>query len=178
MSPTIRRAWASFKAEQRKMAIAAVLVVVAVVLWVHLYWHATPVPAQAQTLSPPPSASAQGSARLSDRPVVRVNLTQDLGRDLFAFADSHYATQKPGAQLAGAAKSPASTVDNSQQAQIVTEAARSLKLQTTIVGAHPRAVINGQLVGPGDKIAGFTVRRILDRKVIVEMDGVQVRLEM
>ena len=60
----------------------------------------------------------------------------------------------------------------------MTEAARSLKLQTTIVGAHPRAVINGQLVGPGDKIAGFTVRRILDRKVIVEMDGVQVRLEM
>jgi hypothetical protein len=55
---------------------------------------------------------------------------------------------------------------------------KGLTLQSTLLGQPPRAIINGRLLVPGDRINGFTLRRITRREVILEMNGFEVRLGM
>lgn len=65
------------------------------------------------------------------------------------------------------------------------EAAR-LRLQTTVMGAAPTALIDGRLVREGDVIAvgegpsraDFRVLRIEPRKVIVEREGIRLEIVM
>ncbi len=47
----------------------------------------------------------------------------------------------------------------------VEQAFESLELQATMTGPTPRAYISGRLVRNGDRVAGFTVVRVSDRRV-------------
>lgn len=60
----------------------------------------------------------------------------------------------------------------------VRRAARGLVLQSTVAGDPPRAVISGQVLQPGERINGLELRQVLPRQVVLESDGVEVRLEM
>ncbi len=51
-------------------------------------------------------------------------------------------------------------------------------LQSTILGERPRAVINGTTVAPGQRIKGFEVKGVMPRRVVLEMNGVEVYLDM
>lgn len=79
-------------------------------------------------------------------------------------------------------KSMSSQADQRQQRSILVENLRKeaggLKLQTTLMGDHPKALINGQLVEPGGVIAGFNVVQVGPRRVELERDGVRLEIQM
>jgi hypothetical protein len=57
-------------------------------------------------------------------------------------------------------------------------AAAKLKLQSTVLGTMPTALVNGQLVREGDTVDSFQVVKIEARKIIVEQDGVTLQINM
>jgi hypothetical protein len=64
--------------------------------------------------------------------------------------------------------------------------ASQLRLQTTVMGASPKAVIDGELVGEGDVVAArsgdgrasFRVLKIEARRIIVEREGIKLAIQM
>lgn len=56
--------------------------------------------------------------------------------------------------------------------------AGQLKLQSTFMGAAPRALINGELLGEGEVIASFRILRIEARRVILEREGIKLEISM
>jgi hypothetical protein len=88
------------------------------------------------------------------------------------------------------AKSLASQADQKRQKQIRSEnlqlAASSLKLQTTIMGSVPKALIDGRMVRAGDLVEtktsslsiSFHVSQIEARRIVIEHDGVKIELRM
>ena len=56
--------------------------------------------------------------------------------------------------------------------------AGQLKLQTTLMGPTPRAVVNGMSVGEGDVVAEFRVFKIEARRIIVEREGIKLEIPM
>ena len=58
------------------------------------------------------------------------------------------------------------------------KAASQLKLQSTIMGPQPKALVNGELVGEGDVVAEFRVAKIEARRVIVEREGIRLEIQM
>lgn len=88
------------------------------------------------------------------------------------------------------AKSLTSQADQKKQKLIRSEnlqlAASSLRLQTTLMGSSPKALIDGRMVRAGDMVeatlagvsVNFHVLRIEARSVVIENDGVQIELKM
>jgi hypothetical protein len=58
------------------------------------------------------------------------------------------------------------------------KAAAELKLQSTMMMAQPKALVNGELVGEGDVVADFRVVKIEARRVIVEREGIRLEILM
>jgi hypothetical protein len=46
------------------------------------------------------------------------------------------------------------------------------------MGAKPKAVIDGALVGEGDVVAQFRVLKIEARRIIVEREGIKLEIQM
>jgi hypothetical protein len=80
------------------------------------------------------------------------------------------------------AKSMTSRADVKRERQILVEnlarQASQLRLQSTIMGASPKAVIDGGLVGEGDVVATFRVLRIEPRRITVEREGIKLEIQM
>ena len=80
------------------------------------------------------------------------------------------------------AKSMTFRADVKKERQILVEnlarQASQLRLQSTIMGASPKAVIDGGLVGEGDVVATFRVLRIEPRRIIVEREGIKLEIQM
>ncbi len=126
--------------------------------------------------------SLQQWARQPIRPLIRNPFAIPLDyypRDNSAAADKA-STQTGYWDLVG--KSMSSRADQQEQRQILIDnvriAAASLKLQSTIMGAHPGAMVNGTMVREGDSVSGFRVLSIEARQVIVEREGVKLALLM
>jgi hypothetical protein len=79
-------------------------------------------------------------------------------------------------------KSMSARADQQEQRQILVDnvriAAEALKLESTIVGPTPGAIVNGQMVREGSDIAGFHVLKIEARQVVVEREGVKLAVTM
>jgi hypothetical protein len=56
--------------------------------------------------------------------------------------------------------------------------AAQLKLQSTIMGPNPKAMVNGELVGEGDVVANFRVVQIEARRMIIEREGIRLEIQM
>jgi hypothetical protein len=56
--------------------------------------------------------------------------------------------------------------------------ARALRVTSVLMGSRPRAVINGELVGEGDVVAGFRVLEIEPRRIVVEREGIRLEVTM
>jgi hypothetical protein len=80
------------------------------------------------------------------------------------------------------AKSMSSRADQQEQRQVLIDnvrlAAESLKLDSTIMGATPGAMVNGQLVREGSVVNDFRVLKIESRELIVEREGVKLAIMM
>jgi hypothetical protein len=56
--------------------------------------------------------------------------------------------------------------------------ASKLRLQSTMMGPQPKAIVNGEMVGEGSVVAGFRVLKIESRRMIVEQEGIRLEIHM
>jgi hypothetical protein len=78
------------------------------------------------------------------------------------------------------AKSMTARADQKREREVLVENLRAqalqLKLQSTVLGASPRALVNGQLVRVGDVVASFRVTKIEARRIVVEREGIKLEV--
>jgi hypothetical protein len=78
------------------------------------------------------------------------------------------------------AKSMALRADQKREHEVLVENLKSqalhLKLESTMMGASPKALVNGQLVGVGDVVASFRVCKIEARRIVVEREGIKLEI--
>jgi hypothetical protein len=90
--------------------------------------------------------------------------------------------QQSGDSSGDTAKSVATPADLKKERQILATnlqaQAAGLKLQTTVMGAQPKALVNGSLVKEGDTIASFRIVKITARGMVIERDGIKLEVEM
>ena len=71
-------------------------------------------------------------------------------------------------------KSMSAQADQQEQRQILVDniriAAGNLKLQSTLMGAQPAAMVNGEMIREGDHVSGFRVLKIEDNTIYVARD--------
>jgi hypothetical protein len=76
----------------------------------------------------------------------------------------------------------ASKADQRKERQILIEnlqlQAMQLRLQSTVMGATPRALLNGDMVREGDVVASFRVLKIEPRRIVVEREGIKLEIPM
>jgi hypothetical protein len=78
------------------------------------------------------------------------------------------------------AKSMTARADQKREREVLVENLRAqalqLKLQSTVLGASPKALVNGQLVRVGDVVASFRVTKIEARRIVVEREGIKLEV--
>jgi hypothetical protein len=111
-----------------------------------------------------------------------VNLYEQVTRDPFAFDPTRFPRIGDEDQTAAVrTKLVEEPTDDEQQRQshkAIELAARRLNLESTLLGAQSRAMINGQLLSVGESIQGFELIEVRSRQVTVRKDNVEVVLEM
>ena len=82
--------------------------------------------------------------------------------------------------------SPADQEDRVNRAQHLRQQAAGLRLESTVMGSTPRALINGEMVEEGEVVAygsdqartSFRVVKIEARRIIVEREGIKLEIPM
>lgn len=182
MTSYMRQIIQKLVADKKKLAVMVSLMAVLLLLWGRLILKQVPRTAVA---SPEIAKSAEKwnqHAFAESRVMltrVEVELPRTLQRDLFSLELTGYEStgRKPVVEVKPE-KSDNKLSDEEAMAQMVRQAATGMKLQTTILAQQPLALINGTLVQQGMEYKGFKVVRIMDRKVVLEMNEIQITLEM
>lgn len=180
--------WQRFRHEMRnprKVALLGGLALVALVMWGRLALEQVPQLAGA--------ASGEAEAIVVDdaapwaepvlpaepaRPKVALKLEERLPRDLFALPREHFKLSEDARTRQQAEKSAVEPADESSRFSEVRRAAEALTLESIVTGDRPRALISGRLLEPGQQVRGFTLVRVAQRFVVLEKDGVRVRLNL
>ncbi|MAE60593.1 MAG: hypothetical protein CMJ49_04450 [Planctomycetaceae bacterium] len=179
--------WKLITADKRKFGLVCTLMCVALLLWGRLLMKDVPLTATADDPTAPSIAGAvptpPADSALEGWPVVHVDLVDEVSRDLFRPDPRYFQTEPEEDALSDDSGKSGPESDDEQdiaraRQAVVREAAQSLSLQSTIHGNVSQALINGQLVSPGQSISGFTVVRVDERRVTVIKDGVEIVLEM
>ena len=191
------------KADPRKAGVLGALAVVMVFMWVRLLGGKTgPAPAAAgvssarldSALSPslsklvaPKAAGAQQQLEeWLKRPI------SPLSRNVFTVNYDFF--PQDGSKLSTLrvpqgdgfwdqlAKSMTARADQKREREVLVENLRlqaaQLKVQSTVMGARPRALMNGELVSEGDVVASFRVTKIEARRVVVEREGIKLEIRL
>lgn len=127
---------------------------------------------KSESVANPAGFKVQAADDRVDTPVMDVLIDQpitwqvSLRRDLFAWSklNTQVAIAKQTTQL--------------DPKIIHAKANATLKLQGVMYDRTPRALINGQLLTRGGTVAGFEVKEIGKRSVIVTREGVDVRINL
>jgi hypothetical protein len=196
---------AAVRRDPQKAGILTVLVAILVVLQVRLITSDKmgPSKAKASTLTKSDKQSKPGSmATVIDPNPLRAWLEQpdaNVSRNLFVVnlekfpQDSgHVSSESAKAALFwdDLAKSLSQQADVRKERRILIEnlqqQASQLRLQSTVMGAVPKAVVNGEMVGEGsvaasgagDTRVSFRVLKIEARRIIVEREGIKLEIQM
>jgi hypothetical protein len=180
MKEQIRQAIEVLKHDKRKLGAIVALLALGLLLWGRLMLKQVPRTALAKPSDKTLVAgNGGGLMRSLTRKTIEVDLPENLTRDPFQIDPSAFPKVEKPAESLPTAKSEVKPADvKPDAASLVRQAASGLALQTTILGDTPRALINGQLLAPGEKIRGFELKKVMPREVILEMNGVELRLEM
>ncbi len=189
MSLTWHQIKRQLMADKRKLMAAALLGGIAMLLWGRLLIRDVPRTAVADPKADNTQAFLINPDEPNDLPVkatswseVRVVMADRVTHDLFHFQADYFPQDQTTKISDGAGdKSLVQTTDQDQHqrhVQAIRLAARSLKLQSTLLGADNRALINGELLNPGQRINGFELIDVGPRQVTLRRDGVEVVLEM
>lgn len=180
--PSVKNVSPKLKAQ---VGFMCALLAVGLLLWgrlllKHLPRTAVAEPESAVVMEPKPAAEAP-----KPRATVRFAKPAAVSRDVFTLDSTRYARVAKAEQTSPVVveavlpeKSRSESADEQQRVREAQRAASSLTLQSTVLGESPRAVINGVPVTPGKKIGGFVVKQIHARFVVIEMNGVEIKLEM
>jgi hypothetical protein len=199
--------------DPKKAATLTVLVAILVVLQVRLHMSKADETSHANAAAWPSGGTSQnlsggsGGGGASGRPIdsaAALRAWMDaapapLGRNLFAlnldrFPQDGNRTSTPQSEVVGfwdeLAKSLVSRADVRRERQVLLEnlqqQAGQMRLQSTMMGATPKAVIDGALVSEGDVVAcgtgetrtTFRVLKIEPRRIIVEREGIKLEIQM
>ena len=187
------------RGEPRKAGALAMLLIVLGVLWVKvlLLAHNTPSEANATTGEAPRTEVKDLVARPKASHAARslIEWTRQpippSSKNLFMVDFEHFrrdAAKVPSTPIISGdgfwdhlEKSLAIRADQEKARGLLLEDVRNratrLKLHSTVMNSgHPKALVNGTLLGEGDMIDGFKVIRIEAHRIVVEREG--VRLEV
>ncbi len=175
------RSFMNLLRNDRRIGLFIGLLAVALLLWGRILIKEVPRQAAATEDKPAPKTrkpAAPETEPLSANSGVRtiyVTLSETLQRDLFAIDSRHFAQSVAAdADSITQEKSAAHPADEREAAGL----AAGLRLQSTVLGVEPRALINGQVMTPGEIIRGFRLQQVLDRQVVLERDGLAIVLRM
>ena len=190
--------------EGRKAAALTFLLAVLGVLWGRMAMRHGDLPT-------PASAAVAGRLSAGADPVAKGTETAQafkswldaplapINRNLFVVNLAHFPQENRTSGDQGAvqegfwgelAKSVSAKADLTKERQILLEnlqqQANQLRLQTTLMGARPRAVVNGELVAEGGVLASgegearttFRVLKIEARRIIIEREGIRLEVPM
>lgn len=112
-----------------------------------------------------------------------------LSRNLFATRLDYFPTDNTSVANSASAdfwsqlgKSITQATDEENKRENLKESFRQqagkLRLQSTMAGAQPRAILNGKLLSEGSEIEGFRVIKIEARRVVLERQGLRFELAM
>lgn len=180
MSESINKIVRQLKADKKKLSLMICLMAFGMLLWGRFLLNKVPRTAVAE----PMEALAvyvplDTGVEVTPRKAVELTLYRTLTRNVFDLDATGYPrVVKVSADGQVLEKSKGKPVDETEHARSVRDAAGSLKLQSTMLGDRPRAVISGQVLYPGDKFRGFELNSVHPRHVVLEKEGVRVRLEM
>ena len=170
-------------ADKRVLSIAVSLFAVGMLFWGRLRLKEIPKTAVAD---PEDLAIGQVSAGDTDGAPsgdqslekVVIDYPMVIDRDVFRFDPSIFRRDQTDSKQAqvklekvGADKRKALPAD-------VREKIEKLQLQSITLGTEPKAMINGQLLSPGQVIGGFTLERVNRRSVIMKWNGYEIQIEM
>lgn len=178
-------------ADRKKLGMMVALLAVALLLWGRLLLKRVPQVAVADpnavvaidvdgnVIAEKDKDDKKLDPKAFERKVVIVEIPSFITRDIFAPGGRFtQATDETGNDTSQE-KSVDDSADREMQRRLaVRAAAMQLTLRTTVEGDKPLALINDKLVAPGEPINGFTLIRVGGRWVLLEMNGIYVRLEM
>ncbi|MFG0331361.1 MAG: hypothetical protein ACF8PN_15850 [Phycisphaerales bacterium] len=175
-------------ADKKKFGVMCGLLGVGLLLWARLLIledvPRTSFADPAATGNATAGAAATGAVSLDELPVVEVEASRTLARDLFAPQTEFLAqigetesTTQPSVNSETDPSEDPSEVERRRVAAI-TEAAESLRLESLIRGSAPIAIVNGEVLRLGGRIDGFTLISVHDQHIVLEKDGVRVDVEM
>lgn len=185
MSRIVDQIVRELKADRKKLGLVIGLVAVGLLLWGRLLLKDVP---RTATATPPIAAATAGGEAPAEVPAIDtrrqyaetviVRIPPDLPRDMFAMDTSSYRKTEIDAPVPLEPKVQSPAVDKEFRRAKVREAASGLQLEGIVLGEQPAAIINGELFQAGQTVEGFLVTEIEDRKVVLEMDGIRVRMSM
>ncbi len=192
MTSRLNNIWQRITGDKRKLGVMFALLCVAMLLWGRLLLKdvprsavAEPAASQAPDTEPDKNIDSGPStpqSRLADRPVIQVSLVDRVARDPFAFDPTRFPRigneDETAAVRTKLVEEPTDDDQQRQSHKAIELAARRLNLQSTLLGAQSRAMINGQLLSVGESIQGFELIDVRSRQVTVRKDNVEVVLEM
>lgn len=182
MNDAIKKWVQPLVADRKKMFFMIALCALAMLLWGRLILQQVP---RVATADDPVTAVANASPailpddlKLEAGPVVPVTVAGEPRRDLFDFNTSPYKRIESPDKSSGEEKSPVEAADEMSMSQLVRAEAQELRLQSVMGGERRRAVINNRLLAEGDEINGFVLREVTERHVLLEKNGIVIRLKM
>lgn len=178
-------------AQKKKVGMGAALLAVALLLWGRLLLSDPPRSAVAEPQthvakapSATPTPDQRGEVRDAEsEPVVVIDIVPGAKRNLFAVDPEHYPDAFPAPeQTKASTKSGDDPADQDEGWQATRRAvlaeASALTLQSTMLGARSRAMIDGVLLETGQSIRGFELIEVRARQVTLVKQSVEVTLEM
>ncbi len=194
----IRRLTKQAKAEPQKATVLGILLTIMVVMVVRMGGSASPATASANIATPRGSIAADNThlrPKANSAVEALMKWAADpipaaLSRNLFAVNYEYYPQDgtKPAAPVIHVphgdgfwdqvAKLMAARADVRNERAALREnlirEAEKLNLQSTLMSAPPKALVNGELVGEGDFVASFRVLRIEAQRIVIEREGIML----
>ena len=184
MSPWLKQQKEMLLQDKKKLGLIVGLLCVMLLLWGRLILKqvprtavAKPAPSSATVSSTPSTDALRRKVIATDKPIVEVHLPPVSKRDLFALDMSDYPVEEPAVE-----KPKSDTVRDEVKVDAVDVQLKAMvgriRLQSTVLGTRPCAVINGRIVQAGQIFEGMILKEVASRQVIMEFNGRLVRLRM
>ncbi len=177
MKRWIKKRVKQLTADRRKFGLMVGLLAVALLLWGRILVKQVPRQAIADPAQKkaPASTTPATPTPTGEHKRIYVSLNETLRRDLFAVDLSQFAQITSGASDSITQEKSRPVIADVDDA---VNLATGLRLQSTVLGREPRAIVNGRTLAPGQDIRGFRVVRIHERHVVLERDGLTFVLKM
>ncbi|MEM9753503.1 MAG: hypothetical protein AAF916_08970 [Planctomycetota bacterium] len=180
MNQFIRDYLAELRRSPIKTGAIGLLLACGLLLWGRLLLKEVPRTASAWdplALQAEPDKGVSEAARRASNGALELKEPPPLARDLFGLDPNRYRRTSDSNLEISEAKPAAVATEDTLRAAVVS-AARQLRVTSVIEGEDPVAMINNRALRRGDTINGFTVLGFQGRSVVLEKDGVKVRLSL